>query len=175
MPSAQTRDWTDTALWKALDSRASSLANSDAAEFHPILTLWMRHLEKVLRSGTSPHDFTLHDAGHSFRVPERIWQLVSPKIQKNLSDYEIALLLLAAYGHDIGMTPERDKALSHHRHLFGHPTGLSAEEKQTYQTFLRLQAGPSVIWRSGLAEPSLASQGIFPPRRPEHFHLLWRR
>ena len=35
----------------------------------------------------------------------------------SLGDYELALLLLSAYLHDIGMTPERGKVLSHYRLL----------------------------------------------------------
>ncbi len=97
----------------------------------------MRHLERLLRQGgTSPQDFTLHDADHSFRVAERMMQLITADIQKNLSDHELALLLLAAYGHDIGMTPERNKVLAHHRHLFGHTTGLTGDEKDLFQKFL---------------------------------------
>ena len=134
---ANSRDWTQTALWKALEKRASARGNFHASEFLPTLTAWMRHLEEILRrGGTAPLDFTLHDADHSFRVAERIYQLLTRTTRNNLSDYELALLLLAAYGHDIGMTPERNKVLAHHRHLFGHTDALTAEETKAYQEFL---------------------------------------
>ncbi len=129
--------WQSTWLWETLQKRAIARGNSHASEFMPSLTEWMRHLDGILaKGGTSPLDFTLHDADHALRVANRMEQLLTPTVRRNLSDYELALLLLAAYGHDIGMTPERGKVRDHHRHLFGHPTSLSAEEKQLYQTFL---------------------------------------
>jgi hypothetical protein len=97
----------------------------------------MEKLNSILRSGgTSPQDFTLHDERHSVRVADRMEQLLTDEIRDNLSDCEIALLLLAAYGHDIGMTPERKKVQDHHRHLFGYATDLTEPEKQQFQKFL---------------------------------------
>ncbi|MES2923264.1 MAG: hypothetical protein V4819_17035, partial [Verrucomicrobiota bacterium] len=92
--------------------------NFHASEFLLALELWMRDLDSVLQNGgTAPLDFTLHDSGHALRVAHRMAELITPAIRRNLSDYELALLLLAAYGHDIGMTPEREKVQNHHRHL----------------------------------------------------------
>lgn len=108
---AAKRDWSHTWLWKTLEKRASARGNFHASDFLPTLTAWMRHMQEILRhGGTAPLDFTLHDADHSFRVAERIHQLLTRTTRGNLSDYELALLLLAAYGHDIGMTPERNKS-----------------------------------------------------------------
>jgi len=68
----------------------------------------MPQIEKILAvGGTAPLDFTLHDAGHSFRVAERMSQIIPSDVLPELSVYELALLLLSAYLHDIGMTPER--------------------------------------------------------------------
>ena len=89
-------------------------------EFLPTLTEWMKQLDTVLqKAGTAPLDFTLHDADHALRVAQRVEQLLPPTTRRNLSDYELALLLLSAYGHDIGMSPERKKVSQHYRHLFG--------------------------------------------------------
>ena len=91
--------------------------------------------------GTSPNDFTLHDAEHSLRVAERIAGLKPEEVQ--LSDYELGLLLLAAYCHDIGMTPQRGKVRDHYGHLFGNKTGLTDQEKGEFQRFLdEYPAGP---------------------------------
>jgi len=73
--------------------------------------------------------------------------LLTPSVRKNLSEYELALLLLAAYGHDIGMTPERGKVIAHHRHLFA-PEGkaLTGEEKEAFRRFLDDQSeGPVAL------------------------------
>ena len=129
--------WQTTWLWKTIEKRATTHGNNHASAFLPTLTQWMEKLHAIVSSGgTVPLDFTLHDAGHAFRVAERIEQLLIDSTRKNLSDYELALLLLAAYGHDVGMTPERKKVQDHHRFLFGHSDGLTAEEQQQFQRFI---------------------------------------
>lgn len=67
----------------------------------------MPDIERVLNAGTSPLDFTLHDAEHSFRVAEWMARIVPDDVLPKLSVYELALLLLSAYLHDIGMAPEQ--------------------------------------------------------------------
>jgi len=111
---------------------------STAGEFLPVVSAWMTKIEKILTSGgTSPNDFTLHDADHSFRVSERMWELIPLGIRKNISDYELALLLLSAYCHDIGMTPERARVQAHYQHLFDPKnTALSQAEQSDLQKFL---------------------------------------
>ena len=79
--------WQTTWLWKTLESRCKKKSNNGASEFLPAVSDWMKKVEKVLTSGgTSPNDFTLHDADHSFRVAVRMCELMSPPIQKNISD-----------------------------------------------------------------------------------------
>ncbi len=129
--------WQTTWLWITLESRAKK-KSSGAASFLSALDGWMKKIDKVLDSGgTSPNDFTLHDSEHSFRVAERMIELMAPTVRKNLSDYETALLLLSAYCHDLGMTPARAKVTSHHRYLFD-PAGstLTIAETQSFQRFL---------------------------------------
>ncbi|MBI5162552.1 MAG: ATP-binding protein [Magnetospirillum sp.] len=48
-------------------------------------------------------DFTLHDSQHSFRVTERMREVIPAAVV--LTAEELGLLLLAAYLHDIGMHP----------------------------------------------------------------------
>lgn len=104
----------------------------------PTVTTWMNQLHLVLRSGgSSPSDFTLHNDEHAFRVAERIGQLLTTAARKNISDYELALLLLAAYGHDIGMTPERQLVARHHRHLFApKESQLTTNQECEFQRFI---------------------------------------
>lgn len=147
MPSRHTNPaWKSTWLWKTLAKLAGKEGNAHASEFLPTLELWMRKLDAVLaKGGTSPADFTLHDADHSLRVAHRMEDLLTESIRKNLSDYELALLLLAAYGHDIGMTPERGKVVAHHRYLFDPAEStLSAEEAKIFQIYLDEPDGPTV-------------------------------
>jgi|GEM_PF-6171839 len=125
--SGKSKAWSDTQLWKQLKQNAAkrSEAHEAAKEFLPQIQLWMKKIEKVLSKGhTDPQDFTLHDDGHSFRVAERMMAIMRRTQWKSLSDYEIALLLLAAYLHDIGMNPERKKVGAIHQYLLTKGKGL---------------------------------------------------
>ncbi len=162
MPSRSSKSaWQETWLWKTLEKRAEH-DGVHASEFLPTVTLWMRKLDTVLRSGgTVPLDFTLHDADHALRVAHRMEELVPDSVRENLSDYELALLLLAAYGHDIGMTPERGKVAAHHRHLFTpDQSALNPEEKERFQKFLDEHSGQAVALplTSSLADLNLADE-----------------
>lgn len=98
----QLYNWTDTKLWELLK-------NSHAKESERVrvtLEAEMPQIQALLsQGGTSPTDFTLHDSQHSYRVAERMTELTPEGTLPNLSPYELAMLLLAAYLHDIGMAP----------------------------------------------------------------------
>ncbi len=163
MPPRSTQlAWKHTWLWKALAERAEENGNGHASEILPTVEQWMRKLDMVLaKGGTSPVDFTLHDADHALRVADRMEDLLTEDIRKNFSDYELALLVLAAYGHDIGMTPERGKVAAHHRHLFQpDQSALTAEEKGAFQTYLDEYTGEAVILplSTSLADLNLADE-----------------
>lgn len=82
-------------------------------------------------------DFTLHDAEHSFRVAQRMTELIPPDVLPKLQAYELSLLLLSAYLHDIGMTPERKKVSGHYEYLLlGKQGDLSSSDIETFQTWL---------------------------------------
>ena len=125
--------WEETKLWAAL-----GIQKGDTAEgVRTFLKQTMPGIETVLRAGgTSPLDFTLHDSEHSFRVAERMVEIVPADVLENLCDYELALLLLSAYLHDIGMTPERKKVSSHYHYLLTGQDGLSDAEKAAFQKWL---------------------------------------
>jgi hypothetical protein len=68
-------------------------------------------------------------------------KIVPEDVLPKLSPYELALLLLSAYLHDIGMTPEQARVQRHWRHLvFGstpeEKEGLSPEEADEFQRWL---------------------------------------
>jgi hypothetical protein len=130
------QSWTETRLWKHLTSSASP----EGPSIEALLQQWMPDIQKVLNAGTSPLDFTLHDAEHSFRVAEWMAKIVPDDVLPQLSAYELALLLLSAYLHDIGMTPEQARVQRHWRHLVFGPTPeeqrLSPEETAEFQRWL---------------------------------------
>ena len=101
-------------------------------------------IETILKSGgTTAYQFTLHDAEHAFRVAERMaGLLLSTELLGQLGDFEIAFLLLAAYLHDIGMTPERTLADRHWRYLtLGDKSKLCSGEQTAFQEWLDQEWG----------------------------------
>jgi len=97
----------------------------------------MDGIETILGKGSSLKDFTLHDQDHSFRVAERMADIVLPDVLDKLSPFELAFLLFSAYLHDIGMTPEYSKVEQLYAHLGGRPdSGLSAAEVETFQRWM---------------------------------------
>ncbi len=125
----------------------------------------MPEIERVLNAGgTAALDFTLHDAEHSFRVAKWMAEIVGDDVLGKLSAYELALLLLSAYLHDIGMTPEQGRVQRHWRHLVFGPVpeekeGLSPKEAEEFQRWLDDERGGLV--------PPLAQDG-----RPSEDELL---
>lgn len=140
--------WKQTELWKAIDSRTKDVGDQRRAVADEV-TLRLRNIlpdiERVLsKAETAPGDFTLHDEGHGYRVAQRIAQLLGAGFD-HLSTSELALLLLSAYLHDIGMTPVAGKVRSHRKYLmFGDADALSAPERQQLQTWLDENAGAVV-------------------------------
>lgn len=50
-------------------------------------------------------EYTLHDADHLFRVLEHMGRLIPNEVLCTLSVPELALLILSAFLHDVGMAP----------------------------------------------------------------------
>ncbi len=96
-------EWTNTELWKLLESKDKETESTRYYVKH-----WLDEVQTLLaKGGTSPLDFTLHDDDHSYRVAQRMVEIIPPSTLAKLSEYEISLLLLSAYLHDIGMNPRR--------------------------------------------------------------------
>jgi hypothetical protein len=125
--------WQTTDLWNALESREDEGA---AAARLTVLNI-LPEVEEILAKGNStPKTYTLHDEEHSHRVAQLIANIAGDQLQL-LSAYEVALLLLAAYLHDIGMTPPAGKVAAHYSYLLsGEASDLSDGQREELQVFL---------------------------------------
>lgn len=137
------RNWHETTLW-------SSIQQKGGAEARAVITALQAAFPDIQRilahAHTDPLDFTLHDEGHAFRVAQRMAEmLVRPAgLLDKLSVHELAFLLLSAYLHDIGMTPEMKKVRLHRNYLLqglspiSSPTdrALSPDEATAFQAWL---------------------------------------
>lgn len=98
--------WAKTEIWTLLDGRDDALSKAVATGLRGL----MPEIETVLdKANTQPKDFTLHDADHALRVARRMAEVAGPEALARLSSHELALLLLSAYLHDIGMAPDVGK------------------------------------------------------------------
>lgn len=136
--------WEKTGLWKELKTRKDPSTGALKTFAKTVLP----KIEKVLASGgTAPTDFTLHDAAHSHRVAERIADLIGPELMSELSSHDLTLLLLGAYLHDIGMTPELSKLDALMDFLLSGDTSKLSDDDQ-----VRMQAWLDDEW-DGLVPP----------------------
>jgi hypothetical protein len=137
MPS---HSFTDSRLWAAIAQKRSERTHADlvVSSALPALT----NAEKLLRSaGTSPTDFTLHDEGHAFRVAERMAEIIPVDSWDRMSLYELLLLLLSAYLHDIGMVPELSRLQAVHDYILtGDSSSLPDAELATLIEWLERNA-----------------------------------
>lgn len=133
-----TLPWEKSVLWQLLSSRQGA----DAEEVKATVTLCLRAANEILdKSETAPKDFTLHDSDHSLRVAENMSKIIPQETQNELSDYELAFLLLSAYLHDIGMHPDRSRITAHYEYLLTASEGLLTErEVLEFQEWLDRQA-----------------------------------
>lgn len=141
-------EWCSSWLWNLLSKRANSETGSTAERILSKTREWLEIVTQVLASGgTSPNDFTLHDEKHSQRVASRMEEILSENVKESISDYEIALLLLSAYCHDVGMTPHRKKVKNHYTYLLsGSNSGLNKFEIEEFRKYLdALPDGPIEI------------------------------
>ena len=109
-----------------------------ASDVTTTLKSCMPEIQLILdKGGTASTDFTLHDGGHAFRVAQRMCEIIPAEVLDQLSIYELAFLLLSAYLHDIGMTPELRKVTDHYNFLLtGEDQTLSQEEIHDFQKWL---------------------------------------
>lgn len=128
------QNWDETKLWRQLEKSTQPETDEVCTTIKQLLP----DIQKLLLfAGTSPKDFTLHDSQHAFRVAERIAVLTPQDTFSKLSPYEIALLLLSAYLHDIGMSPPQSKLDMLNLYIIsGDEKKLPANELKKFQEWL---------------------------------------
>lgn len=126
--------WDKTTLYR----RLSRLKSIEAREMKRVLESHLPGVETLLsKGGTTPTDFTLHDEDHAFRVAELTAELMPKGVMEKLSPYEISLLLMSAYLHDIGMVPTQSRISSIYLYLLtGEVSAISIAEKYDLNAWL---------------------------------------
>lgn len=82
-------------------------------------------------------EFTLHDGDHLFRVLHLMEKLLTEQIIKSLSSPELMLLILSAFFHDIGMSPDENEVLTWRKVWDDKPDLKDASEERTFNEFNR--------------------------------------
>jgi molecular chaperone HtpG len=82
-------------------------------------------------------EFTLHDSDHLFRVLNLMEKLLTESVIKNLSSPELMLLLLTAFFHDIGMSPDEKNVIAWKKIWDSEPEFEDIDEEQKYSEFKR--------------------------------------
>jgi len=118
--------WDDCDLWKLL-LRVKDPTTHQVAH---LVEKEMPSIELILaKGGTAATDFTLHDSDHSFRVAQRMMEVIPSDVLPKLCAYEMGLLLLAAYLHDIGMTPKQGNVVLHYLYVLTGATSVRLEDR----------------------------------------------
>ena len=85
-------------------------------------------------------EFTLHDGDHLFRVLHLMEKLIPLEIIKNLSSPELMLLILSAFFHDIGMSPD-EKDILIWRKIWDIKPKIEHDEEESFNEFKRFYSG----------------------------------
>lgn len=124
----------ESSFFRLLASREASEASARA--YTGLLLLTEPDAEEALEfiKGIFP-EFTSHDMGHSLRILENLYQVLSDKLLEELSTSEIFCLIMAAMFHDMGMGKPDVTDQVHQReqhHLYAEePLKLFMEKKMT--------------------------------------------
>ena len=101
----------DTSLFRELETRCSEkrhVAPISGPELLAMVTSSTREMGNLLNQACRAfEDYTLHDEHHAARVVWLMGLLLGDELSRRLNAIEIALLILAAYGHDTGMSAGR--------------------------------------------------------------------
>ena len=82
-------------------------------------------------------EFTLHDSDHLFRVLHLMELIITKETVKKLSSPELMLLVLTAFFHDIGMSPDEKDVLAWKKVWDDNPEFENEHEEKKYQEFKR--------------------------------------
>lgn len=123
--------WKQCRLWGTIDAKRNA-GDPSAQKVALFLEASMPDIVTILnKGGVGPglSDFTLHDADHSARVVRWMERLTPDETFNRLSVYELGLLLLSAYLHDIGMSPGIGQVWRHFNYLLsGNTVGAHISE-----------------------------------------------
>jgi molecular chaperone HtpG len=81
-------------------------------------------------------EFTLHDSDHLFRVLNLMEKLMPEQTIKNLSSPELMLLVLSAFYHDIGMSPDEKQVMTWKKVWDDEPE-INEDEEKSFNEFKR--------------------------------------
>jgi molecular chaperone HtpG len=81
-------------------------------------------------------EFTLHDGDHLFRVLNLMEKLIPEQTIKNLSSPELMLLVLSAFFHDIGMSPDEKQVMTWKKVWDDEPE-IDEDEEKSFNEFKR--------------------------------------
>ncbi|MDD6210355.1 MAG: hypothetical protein PUB21_07110 [Bacteroidales bacterium] len=96
------KDIKDTTLWKTFASKADEKQQAVVAEFI------RKAADRLMLVRDTFPTYTLHNESHSLNLIDLIEKLLGSKIE-NASALELAILMLSAYYHDIGMVFSHDE------------------------------------------------------------------
>jgi nucleoside phosphorylase len=149
--------WKQSKLWQQIEERAGK-DDPHAREVRDALEALLPKVARVVaRDGARQGDFVLHDPDHAFRVAQTMVDVIPPDVRPHLSVYEIAMLLLAAYVHDIGLSSGLDKVHEHYTHILLGSGALAEREAANLQRWLdNCEAG---------VDPPLAKRAPTPEQR----------
>ncbi|MGC1851942.1 MAG: hypothetical protein WA687_05815 [Solirubrobacterales bacterium] len=126
--------WRETRLWEELLRRGEE----PALKVRHLLEDVLPPVEVVLnKGGTTSLNMTLHEAEHSWRVAQWMAEIAGEEVLAEMEPYDLAMLLLSAYLHDIGMTPEAGRVEDFLDFLIdGKPRSLSEGDIEELQAWL---------------------------------------
>jgi hypothetical protein len=109
------------------------------------------------RACTNFEEYTLHDEQHAVRVVDLMYRVMGPHLVEQLNPIEIALLILAAYGHDTGMAVgsadrERLSGAPDYQHYLRHCESdwLQAEQAREAQDLPRYRRLDALLFQGYL-------------------------
>ncbi|MGI9952924.1 hypothetical protein V3F56_11230 [Moorellaceae bacterium AZ2] len=82
-------------------------------------------------------NYTLHDATHLLQVLQLMGKLIPPTTLSSLSPLELALLILSAFWHDIGMAPPKRQLQAWRGEWSGEPSAEDIREREEFLAFCR--------------------------------------
>ncbi len=172
MPEAEQTN----ALWQRLEEFTGEDADGLAIDVRRIVDDAAAMLDVGVQGAPQ---FTLHDSGHAERVLDRMVDIIPQGTLDILGPLECAILILSAYLHDLGMSPERQELEAYENLLFDDVrTGLDEELLEEFLIYLAntwsVTELPLTPERSEHPRPWFVEQVITDWVRRNHVRTGWR-